>query len=102
MRGSEVLLASALKAGPQLNSVVVTSSVVAIINPPPTSDHVYTEADFASASLDRTIKERDGGVKTPGTVLYQASKTAAEQRVWEFRNEHKVTFSFYIVSSWLD
>jgi nucleoside-diphosphate-sugar epimerase len=90
MRGSEVLLASALKAGPQLTSVVVTSSVAAIINPPPTPGHVYTEVEFASVSLERAIKERDEGVKTPGNVLYGASKTAADRKVWEFRNEHKV------------
>ena len=90
IRGSEVLLASALKAGSQLKSVVVTSSVVAIIDPPPTPDHVYTEAEFASASLERAKKERDEGVQTPGSVLYGASKTAADRAVWEFRNTHKV------------
>ena len=85
-----MLLVSALKAGPQLTSVVVTSSVVAIIDPPPTPDHVYTEAEFASVSLERAVKERDEGVRTPGNVLYRASKIAADRRVWEFRNEHKV------------
>jgi nucleoside-diphosphate-sugar epimerase len=89
-RGSEVLLASALKAGSQLESVVVTSSVVAIINPPKTPDHVYTEAEFASVNLERAISDRDAGVKSPGNVLYGASKTAADRTVWEFRNEHKV------------
>jgi nucleoside-diphosphate-sugar epimerase len=95
IRGSEVLLASALKAGPQLKSVVVTSSVVAIINPPSTPDHVYTEAEFASVNLERAIRERDEGIQTPGNVLYGASKTAADRRVWEFRNEHKVRFPLH-------
>lgn len=91
MRGSEVLLASALKAGPQLKAVVVTSSVVAIIDPPKTPDHVYTEAEFATVNLERATQERGGSVKTPGNVLYSASKTAADRAVWKFRDERKVS-----------
>jgi nucleoside-diphosphate-sugar epimerase len=91
MRGTEVLLASALKAGPQLKAVVVTSSVVAIIDPPKTPDHVYTEAEFATVNLERAIRERGGSAQTPGNVLYPASKTAADRAVWQFRNERKVS-----------
>lgn len=79
--GSEGLLASALKVGSQLEAVVVTSSVVAIIDPPTTLDHACAEAEFASLSLEQAIKERDEGVKTPGNVLNSASKTAADRRL---------------------
>ena len=89
-----MLLAPLLKSDPRLKSVVVTSSVVAIINLSPTPNHVFTEAEFASVNLERAVKERDEGVKTPGNVLYGASKIAADRRVWEFKNEHKVTFLF--------
>jgi nucleoside-diphosphate-sugar epimerase len=41
-------------------------------------------------NLERAISDRDAGVKSPGNVLYGASKTAADRTVWEFRNEHKV------------
>jgi nucleoside-diphosphate-sugar epimerase len=89
VKGSETLLTSALKAGPQLTSVVVTSSVAAVINPKE-GEYTFTEADFASVSLDRATEELEEGIKTPTWVLYGASKTAAERAVWKFKDEHKV------------
>jgi len=50
-RGNEVLLAGALKAGPQLTSVVVTSSVAAILDPKEDPEYSYTEADWALSAL---------------------------------------------------
>jgi hypothetical protein len=83
-------LNSALKAGPQLSSVVVTSSLIAVIDPGAEPNHVFTEAEFASTALERATKERDEGVKTPGNVLYAASKTAADRFTWKFREQNKV------------
>ena len=80
-----------MKAGPQLTSVVVTSSVAAVTNPKEGS-YTFTEADFASASLDRATEEREEGVQTPVGILYSASKTAAERAVWKFRDGHRVRY----------
>lgn len=91
VRGSQTILDSALKAGSQLTSVVVTSSVAAITNPKEEgSEYTFSEKDWASVSLERAIKDKDDGVKTPGGILYSASKTAADQAVWTWREEHKV------------
>ncbi len=89
-RGTETLLSAALKAGPQLTAVVVTSSVVAMVNPKDDPEYEFTEKDFASFALQRATKEWESGVETPGGVLYAASKTAADRTVWKFRDEHKV------------
>jgi len=99
VKGSETLLHSALKAGPQLSSVVVTSSVIAVVNiPPPRPDYVFTESDFATVALETANKDKDEGRKTPSGVLYGASKIAAERAVWKFRDEHKPKFAITAVN----
>ncbi|KAH8804668.1 hypothetical protein F5884DRAFT_796833 [Xylogone sp. PMI_703] len=99
VRGNETILASALKAGPQLSSVVVTSSVAAVTNnPPPKPDYVYTESDFASSALAIADKDKSEGKKTAPGLLYTASKTAAEKVLWKFRDEHKPSFAITAVN----
>lgn len=93
-RGNETLLTAALKAGPQLSSVVVTSSVAAIIDSKDDPEYVYTEADWASEKLAEAEKDRQTGGTTPSNVLYVASKTAAEKLLWEFKESHKACPSF--------
>jgi len=97
-KGSETLLESALKAGPQLASVVVTSSAVAVVDPKEKPGYVFTESDFASVRLAQAIKDKEEGVKTPGGVLYAASKTAAERAVWKFRDQHKPNFAITTIN----
>jgi len=92
VKGNQTILDAAQKAGPQLSSVVITSSVAAIVNPKEEPEYEFTEADFASNSLEQAIKEREEGVKTTPIILYGASKTAAEREVWKFRNEHRVSY----------
>jgi nucleoside-diphosphate-sugar epimerase len=93
VKGSENVLESALKAGPQLASVVFTSSMGAIIDPTDEPNHVFTENHFAAAALNRAIADRDAGRSTPGSIMYAASKTAAERTVWAFRDSHKPPFA---------
>lgn len=93
-KGAETLLKSALKAGSRLSSVVITSSVVAVVNPQDDPTYVFTEADWASAALETAIKNRDNGSQTPANVLYAASKTASDRVVWKFRDEHNVCFPY--------
>ena len=89
VRGAETVLASALKAGPQLTSVVLTSSTIAVVNPVE-GEYVFTEKDFATYSLQKALEDKEAGVQTPGGILYGASKTASDRAVWTFRDEHKV------------
>jgi nucleoside-diphosphate-sugar epimerase len=89
--GNESLLGSALKAGSQLTSVVVTSSTIAVTNPKDEPEYVFTEKDFASASLETAIKNKEAGIPTHAGILYGASKTASEQALWKFRDTHKVS-----------
>ncbi|TVY75622.1 putative NADPH-dependent methylglyoxal reductase GRP2, partial [Lachnellula suecica] len=97
-RGNEVLLASALKAGPQLSSVVVTSSVAAIIDPREDLEYTYTEADWAAGALEQAEKDNEAGVSTPAGRLYSASKTAADRAFWQFRETHKPKFAMTTIN----
>jgi nucleoside-diphosphate-sugar epimerase len=89
VRGAETILASALKAGPQLTSVVITSSTIAVVDPVK-GEYVFTEKDYATFSLEKALKDKEAGVPTPAGVLYGASKTASDRAVWKFREAHKV------------
>ncbi|KIM99734.1 hypothetical protein OIDMADRAFT_104659 [Oidiodendron maius Zn] len=93
VKGTESIFESALKAGPQLISVVVTSSVAAIAQPTEVPGYVFTETDFATSALKRAEKDYAENVKTPPGILYAASKTSAEQVVWNFKNKHNPPFA---------
>jgi nucleoside-diphosphate-sugar epimerase len=70
--------------------VVITSSTIAVVNPVE-GEYVFTEKDYATASLEKALKDKEAGEKTPGGILYGASKTASDRAVWKFRDEHKVS-----------
>ena len=81
------ILQSAVKhAGPQLESVVLTSSVASIWDPSKNPQH-FTEADWNNWA---EAKAKELGDKTPTSVLYSASKAAAEKAFWKFRDDNKV------------
>ncbi|RFU30552.1 hypothetical protein B7463_g5794, partial [Scytalidium lignicola] len=99
VKGTETILNSALKAGPQLSSVVVTSSVAAVTNyPTPIPDYVFNESNFASIALETAERDRAEGKKTPSGLLYTASKTAAEKALWKFKDEHKPPFAITAIN----
>ncbi|KAH9221212.1 hypothetical protein DL95DRAFT_382081 [Leptodontidium sp. 2 PMI_412] len=98
IRGSEVILDSALKAGPQLSSVVITSSAAAIYDANKSSPYTFTESDFASFALDRAEADKEQGLVTPPGILYSASKTAADRAVWRWRDEHKPKLSLSTIN----
>ncbi|KAL2269285.1 hypothetical protein VTJ83DRAFT_1469 [Remersonia thermophila] len=92
VQGTTSLLASALaesnRSSP-LRSVVFMSTISAIFSPGRPAGHVFTEADWndaAEAEMQRL------GRKTPGYVVYQASKTAAERAFWRFADESRPRF----------
>jgi len=96
--GTVTLLNSALEhAGPQLEAVVVTSSVATIVDPKPDPGYIFTEADFASNALKVSEANKAEGKDTSGEVLYLASKQAAEKAVWTFKDEKRPHFAISTV-----
>ena len=93
--GTTSLLASALaesKREPRndaLKSVVFMSTISAIFSPSKPAGHVFTGADWNDAAEEEV---RRLGKSTPGYVIYQASKTAAERAFWEFGKEKRAEF----------
>ncbi|KAI1767715.1 NAD(P)-binding protein [Hypoxylon sp. FL1150] len=83
------ILGSALKAGPQLQSVVYMSSAGALFDIPP-EPGVYTEKNWNTTSEPAVIKL---GPDAGGLHAYCASKTVAEGAFWKFRDEQKPAFS---------
>ena len=91
LRGTELLLHTALEAGPQLQSLVFTSSVAAVVDGTKTStQQVFDEHDFASTAYIRALEAHQSGEQVAPETLYAGSKIAAEKAVWEFRNKEKV------------
>ncbi|KAF2838694.1 NAD(P)-binding protein [Patellaria atrata CBS 101060] len=93
--GTKSILASAKsKAGPQLKSVVVTSSIVAIrsLKKPP---YTLTESDWNTFSEGEVSRL---GSAAPGPQIYSASKTAAERAFWEFKDVERPTFDMSAIN----
>ncbi|KAI2621794.1 NAD(P)-binding protein [Hypoxylon sp. NC1633] len=89
VNGTIGILDSALKAGPQLRSVVFMSSVAAIFDVPP-EPRVYSEKNWNTTSEPAVTKlGQDAG----GLHAYCASKTVAERVFWRFREEKKPAFA---------
>ena len=89
VNGTRSILYSALKAGPQLKSFVVLSSVVAIMSSaqPP---YVFTESDWNDWA-EPTVAAK--GKDAPGMAIYCASKVAAEKAFWAFKDQEKPSFT---------
>lgn len=87
VQGTTSLLASALAESQKqarkdvLKSVVFMSTVSAVFSSYKPAGHVFTEADWNDAAEEEV---RRLGKNTPGYVIYQASKTAAERVLWQF------------------
>jgi nucleoside-diphosphate-sugar epimerase len=94
VHGTTSILKSALRAGPQLKSVVYISSIAAVAQPhdPP---YTYTEHDWntwAPEEADRLGKD------TPGRIIYVASKAKAEMAFWKFKEDNKPKFAMTAVN----
>ncbi|EGN92981.1 hypothetical protein SERLA73DRAFT_163798 [Serpula lacrymans var. lacrymans S7.3] len=83
--GTVSILQSALKHGPSVKRIVITSSCAAIleINPTPST---FSEADWGEQAINVVNAQ---GRDAPGLVKYRASKTLAEKAAWEFWNKHR-------------
>jgi nucleoside-diphosphate-sugar epimerase len=96
VRGTENILQSAhAYGGPQLASVVITSSVSAVhnINLPSDRDYTFDESDFAPADLDLLKSNDAAGIQNSIFQLYIASKVASEAFAWSFRTTKKPNFT---------
>lgn len=78
-----ILNSAQIRAGPQLEAFVLTSSVAAIVdrwkNRP---DHDYTERDWNTSG--EAVARRDFSAP----VAYGASKAAAERELWAWESQH--------------
>lgn len=94
VQGTVGILKSALKAGPQLKSVVYSSSTAAITHPvePP---YTFTEKDWNDWAIEEYEKQ---GQDLPGQLAYVASKAKAEKAFWAFRESEKPGFSMVSVN----
>jgi nucleoside-diphosphate-sugar epimerase len=92
VNGNLSILNSALKAGPQLRSFVLTSSIAAISDVTKPEDYAFSEADW-----NRSGEKIARRYFLPG-VAYAASKTAAERVLWAWTKRHRPSFSVSAVN----
>jgi nucleoside-diphosphate-sugar epimerase len=89
IQGTSSILNSALKAGPQLKSLVFMSSIAAVMGAQQ-QPHTFTEKDWNNYSEGEVA--RSG--KAAGSIhIYFASKTAAERTLWDFQKKHSPSFA---------
>ncbi|KAH7019318.1 hypothetical protein EDB80DRAFT_700458 [Ilyonectria destructans] len=93
VEGTRGILESALKE-PSIKSVVLMSSIAAVMNKKEDSPR-FTEADWNTEALDQV---KSLGKKSPGPLIYVASKVASERAFWEFRIEKKPSFSMAAIN----
>ncbi|KAM0556919.1 hypothetical protein ACHAPJ_005594 [Fusarium lateritium] len=75
---------------PSIKSVVLMSSIAAILDIKKELPARFTEADWNDAALG-TVKKL--GKESPKPLIYFASKVASERAFWEFRDEVKPSFA---------
>lgn len=96
VNGTVGILQSAMKYGPSVKRIVVTSSCAAVqeIDPKP---RVFSELDWNNQSV-RAVEE-NGRDALPG-VKYRASKTLAEKAAWDFhaQNKDKVSWDMSVLN----
>lgn len=84
-----------LYGGSQLERVIVTSSMAAVMFPT-TPDHPWSEADWNDAALEQVNAL---GASVHGAIAYEASKNEAEKQAWAFMKEHADSVSCPIPTS---
>ena len=100
VRGTTSILNSALKHGSTVKRVVLTSSIVAVIEAT-TVPRVFNESNWNDAAIE-AVKTKGSAV--PPFTVYMASKTLAEKAAWEFVATHGSEISWDLVAlnpSWI-
>jgi len=94
VHGTQSVLKSILKNGPNVKRMVLTSSCAAILEPHDES-YVYSEKDWNEFSIKETKEKVE---KTEGIHQYRASKTLAEKSAWDFVEAHKGEIKWDLVT----
>lgn len=79
VKGTVGILASVDKYAPNVQRLVITSSVAAILDPSKPAGTIYTEDDWNTFSLNEVEKKGKGAA---AMEKYRASKTLAEKAAW--------------------
>ncbi len=93
VQGTTSILNSALKHGSAVKRLILTSSVVAVIEQT-TVPRVFTERNWNNAAVEAVTTK--GSAVEPFTI-YMASKTLAEKAAWEFFSAHDSEISWDLV-----
>ncbi|KAL6707367.1 hypothetical protein ACN47E_004146 [Coniothyrium glycines] len=95
VNGTKTILESAsAHAGPQLKTVVLTSSIAAVKNSHP-APYTFTEKDWNDTAEQMCAAK---GADTPGPVIYAASKVAGEKAFWQFQKDKAPAFTMASVN----
>ncbi|KAK1753575.1 hypothetical protein QBC47DRAFT_386765 [Echria macrotheca] len=94
IHGTQRVLESALTE-PAVKSVVIMSSVAAVLTPERAEDYTYTDADWNEQSAEVIARL---GKQTPSRHIYNGSKAAAEKAFWQFRDAHNPSFTMTAVN----
>lgn len=78
-----------------IKSVVLVSSIAAIISSSAEPPYHFTEADWNHTAIELTHKL---GKETSGPIIYVASNAASEKAFWEFRDEKKPSFTMTVLN----
>jgi len=94
VKGTKGILESALKYGGDIQRIVITSSMAAILQP---ADHpqTFSEKDWNQIS-GKEVEEK--GKDASAVHKYRASKTLAERAAWDFAKEHKADTKWDVVA----
>ncbi|KAK7692802.1 hypothetical protein QCA50_004436 [Cerrena zonata] len=94
VKGTIGLLTSAMKAGPRIQRVVITSSTAAVAR---FTDKpiLFNEDDWNDPSIQEV---QDKGRDAPNIIKYFASKTLAERAAWQFMKEHQSSIQWDLVT----
>ncbi|KAF8511613.1 D-lactaldehyde dehydrogenase [Hysterangium stoloniferum] len=94
VKGTKGILESALKYGGDIQRIVITSSMAAILQPA-AHPQTFSEKDWNEIS---TKEVETKGKEATAIHKYRASKTLAELAAWDFVKEHKDHIKWDVVA----
>ncbi|EJU00054.1 D-lactaldehyde dehydrogenase [Dacryopinax primogenitus] len=85
VESTKSILNSALAHGSSIKRVILTSSVVTLLEPHDPG-YTYSDKDWNEYAVNEVKTKGD---KAPGYLVYFAAKTLAEQEAWKWYGQHK-------------
>ncbi|KAF4621469.1 hypothetical protein D9613_001222 [Agrocybe pediades] len=95
LRGTLGVLNSALKNGPNIKRIVITSSCAALLHNVTAPTEVFDENNWADEAIG-IVKEQ--GRKALFMEKYRTSKALAERAAWDFTEKHKSEIGWDLVT----